>query len=244
MKLLRLSPARLWAACLMFWPVSLYGQIAGARIDGKILSDTGLPVPNAKVSYYRAPRLVKDQRGRWVIAVNEPYVSSNAASASDGRFGISGLPDGVYSLCIDAAGYLPTCGWSGPVNLTVSAKVAVVVPDVRLTRAALLTFRVSDPGRLLPSEDRMNRPLVVGVMNEYGTFYAAERVASAGAGATFELRIPYSRQLQIWVQSWKFKLAGADGGVIDSKGARIPLRVEQGTASKAFDITISGEIGK
>lgn len=73
------------------------GQVVfrrGATIEGRVVDDTGAPVPNARITAYRNAPLVRDS-------------SSSAVSKADGTFVVGGLePDTGYLLSADASGYV------------------------------------------------------------------------------------------------------------------------------------------
>jgi hypothetical protein len=149
-------------------------QAASGAIYGAVLSEDGQPLPNATVIYSRLPRLQQEATGRWVETPNQAHVNSKVISAANGRFAITGLPDGTYILCVDAPGFLRSCDASAWSTVEIGKGMAQNIPDVRLVKAAVLKFRVNDPAHLLPADDRISRPLVLGFTNEDGAFFPGD----------------------------------------------------------------------
>jgi hypothetical protein len=58
------------------------------------------------------------------------------------------------------------------------------------------------------------------------------------------VRVPYSRPIQIWVQSWRYSLTDGKGAPLDGRGTGVALRVDPNTLPDTFTVTITGEIAK
>src|SRR5437588_12189012 len=81
-------------------------QSFNAHIHGKVVDESGKPIPSARIQYQRLPHIRKDARGRWQEAPGEPHVSSGASTDAVGAYAAALLPAGSYVLCASAPGYL------------------------------------------------------------------------------------------------------------------------------------------
>jgi hypothetical protein len=107
-----------------------------------------------------------------------------------------------------------------------------------------VTIRINDPYRLMGPANRVTSTLATGVRDQWENFHPAHQTASDGAGHTLQVDVPYGVPLNLWIQSWRFLLAGPNSAPINNWGTRIPFQVVAGAAAPDFTFTITGEVAR
>lgn len=232
------NPQRVCAAVLLAVGCA-FAQPKSGAIQGFVAVEDGAPLPGALVLYSRVTPLVEIGTS-YRPAPGEAFVRRTVSADANGRFSVSDLPAGEYLLCaeVPSGPYLNPCRWSFAYRTTVSPG-SVATPTVVLKKGTLLKVRVNDPAGLLPSvKEDVSRPLqlIVGVVFGEGAFLRAKNTAVHGAGRDYEMSVPVSTALKLWVFSRHVMLADSKGAAIDNAGAKIPF---QATAGQDHVVTLN-----
>jgi Carboxypeptidase regulatory-like domain len=118
-------------------------------IRGRVVAaDTGTPIRGCNVMLVTARPEIRDETGPWGI----PDDHRSARTNEDGRFEFDGLPEGTYRLSawpdpangryVAPSGGIPGFSLGKVLNLANDQKLEA--PDIRLTRAGVLSGRVVD----------------------------------------------------------------------------------------------------
>jgi hypothetical protein len=219
-----------------------------AGLKGHIVDQGGHPVPNAAVRYIRQPVYAAAKtHGNSIantLAPGESALHASTHADASGAFHAAALPPGDYLLCAHAAGYLDSCKW----GLALSAK-AVGSAETRdltaitLTQAASVLVQVNDPLGLLPKrlDPTGDNGLILGIMTPGGAFFGAQPSLLSG-GRTYQLSLPFGRQMFIWVFSHSFTLVDAKGNQLPAAGSKIPIQVPAGSQTIQITIQVRGKV--
>ena len=192
------------------WPQSTPGVI-----QGTVLSADGKPIPRANLYYGRtAPA-----KGKAAGTVLPPVLSAKAGL--DGRFTLSNLPPGGWTVCAEAAGYLNPCHWSTAPAFTVGAGQAVSNAAIRLDQAYALRIHIDDPLGLLANEGKAAGAfLQIGVHAPSGAFQRARLAARNNAGRDYTVAIPLHAAAKLFVSGGAFQL-NDDAGLPLARGGKL-----------------------
>lgn len=105
--------------------------LRGARVEGRIVDETGSPVAAADVALRREDAAVHER---------SPEALPKTVSGDDGRFGLSALPYGWLELHASANGIA-----AHPRRFEVAASTTIDLGDVVLDRGEPLEVQVTDP---------------------------------------------------------------------------------------------------
>jgi hypothetical protein len=159
-----------------------------------------------------------------------PEASGRVASAANGSFTISGLPDGTYELCASpkSGPYLDPCNWSPEIP---RAQIAQGKPatGVRLVldKGMSLQVRINDPVKLLetlPGPNKSAPHVLVGVFTERHTFQPLGLTGKDATGRDHQTTIPMDRDVSLHVFGRDVVVTDARGAAIDLAGTTIPLK--------------------
>lgn len=216
-----------------------FGQTE-AGFGAQLLDPGGQPVPQARITYTRVPRVEQTAPGKFRPAPGEAQVSASASPQSDGSVNVAALPSGRYLICADAPGYLGTCEWSGSFAIVISRGASLNAGEIRLTKGALVQVIVNDPQHLLPPDNPMTNPLVVGVLDDFDAFHGARQVSAAGTSRTLQVLAPFGREMRLWLHSWKVLVADASGQALDNRGPNGSFVVPAGQPGPTFVVNVTG----
>ena len=220
------------------WPQSTPGVI-----QGTVLSADGKPIPRANLYYGRtAPA-----KGKAAGTVLPPVLSAKAGL--DGRFTLSNLPPGGWTVCAEAAGYLNPCHWSTAPAFTVGAGQAVSNAAIRLDQAYALRIHIDDPLGLLANEGKAAGAfLQIGVHAPSGAFQRAHLAAKKGTVREYAVAIPLRAAAKLFVSGGAFQLNDDAGSKVAGNGRMTQVTAPDlnragGAAPPAISFTITG-LGK
>jgi hypothetical protein len=209
---------------------SLAGSVRGA--DGSIIAGV--------VTASREPGLVVSRLAR---------TSASTAILPDGTFQFPPLADGAYRICVQAPGtaWLNSCEWGQDGNIaSVSAskqpsgKVSIV-----LRKGALVTVRVNDPSQVLGGHEGKTpgAHLLIGVNTDSRFFREATITSKQAASRTYQVLIPFDRNVNLSVASALFQLKDETSRALPPFGNLIPVFVASGQAARTVVLNVGGIAG-
>jgi len=160
-------------------------------------------------------------------------------TTSSGVFQVDGLPNGEYTLCVQAPSttWLNPCEWSATrLTVAVSAGQRAVNKAIILKRAAVVSIRVDDPGKLLSQNEGkvQGAHLLIGVRSDKSVFHAASVTANGSAGRSYAVKIPFDAKVDLVVASSFFRINDAAGLPLSINGAAATLLVPSGQTLPAL----------
>lgn len=202
-------------AAVLACAATAWTQTAPGAIQGTILSADGKPLPRATLYYGRTGRA----KGKAAASVLPPVLSVKAGL--DGRFTLSNLPPGGWTVCVEAAGHLNPCHWSTAPAFTVSAGQTISNTVVRLDAAYTLHIRVRDPQGLMANEGKAaGAVLQIGVHAPSGAFQRAVLADRSPDGRGYTVAIPLRAAAKLFVSGGAFQL-NDDAGLPLSKSGKL-----------------------
>jgi len=217
-------------------------QSSNAHIQGKVVDESGKPIPSARILYQRLPYIRKDAHGRWHEAPGEPHVSSAASTDAVGAYAANLLPAGNYALCASAPGYLTSCDWGASHRATIADGQQLDFGVITLARAATVTIRLVDPLHLVPSVSRIDPLLSLGILDAGRGYHPARLVTSDSASHTYQADVPYSAPVNVWFSSYVYSIADASGKALDNSRTMFAFQVATGAAPPVFTIQVTGKL--
>jgi hypothetical protein len=228
------------AAICMGTVVIGYGQTGTGSIAGTIQSTDGKPVARAAVRI----SLLNSA----VLGGAAPF-NAVAATGADGKFAMSGVPAGTYTVCPVArdAGLLPPCLWGTEPVATVVAGQTANVAAIEMKVGVDLYLRVNDPaGTRAALEGKVaGADLMASVVSAKGTTMPVNKTGSDGGGHDHHLTVPADVDLTLVVYSKAFALTDGNGAAIDAdKGLSQKVNIPSGTKQKMVVVNLVGDTGK
>lgn len=195
-------PFALITFCLL--PALLPAQTTGG-ISGTVADDTGTPVANAMVSamFHGAP------------SGGQFPPTYHAKTGSDGKFALTGLAAGIYTLCAAnaSAGLLDPCLWKAvPTTVTVTASAQAAPVSLVAARGVQINIQVNDPQGLLAASGAVD-DIMIGTKGASAAspFLGAHLLSKNSTGKTVSLLVPPSQSVGIFVSSQLFQLGDSQG---------------------------------
>jgi hypothetical protein len=219
---------------VLFSPTQLFSQTGDGQIQGTILASDGQPVPRASVTAQR-------QR-----STGEAPFRASAFTGTDGSFVVSGVPPGVYRVCIQVPGttFLNPCTWSvAPPSATVTSGQTSSVGTIQLETGYLVKARLNDSGRLLQSDEGRvpGARVQVGVWTPNGFFLPLRVRTRSATSRDLELPVPFGASVELSASSSFYDLANENNARIDTnQGARIPIQAVPGTQPGIHTFHLTG----
>jgi hypothetical protein len=207
----------------------------------------GVPIPGAQVTYRRLFRAVANSQNQPVPATGEAVKSGAISVDSSGGTALTGLPSGSYAICGSVPGlpYVDPCKWSGGPIVTVVAN-ATTGYTLTLIRGVFINIRINDPTHQLPQvKDGPLRAgkLIVGVRFGNGAYQGAQNTGVDADGRDYQIVVPASMPLQLWLFSRDIALKDAYGKTINSAGTTIPFQAAADQDQK-FTFTVTGPLAQ
>ena len=216
-------------------PVRLLAQIGGSngQIQGAIVSPDGQPVSRASVTaqLQQSPGTAPFRAGGF--------------TETDGSFVVSGVPPGVYRVCIQAPGtrLLNPCTWSSPPSVTVEVGQTVVLGKLQLETGYLIQVRLGDAGRLLQSDEGRvpGARVQFGVWTPNGFFLPMRVRTRSAASRELELPVPFGASVELSARSRFYDLTDENNTQVDAnQGARIPIQAAPDTPPRIHTFHLTG----
>ncbi|MGH9720606.1 MAG: carboxypeptidase-like regulatory domain-containing protein [Bryobacteraceae bacterium] len=213
-------------------------------LSGTIVDESGRPVAGAKLSYTKVAEYFRDQSGR--LAVKDLGFGGEVMVGADGRFTLSNLPRGNYSLC--AWGTRPnqvgSCEWHGLPVVTLAPGQNIGNLTRILREGAILTLRVADPlGRILVPDSNgkilvPSRRFFIGATSESGFYRRAEVISRTPSQHVFQLRIPKQGAARLFIDS-ELTVTDGVGNQLETK-RRTTRQITPGASDQVtFDLRVN-----
>jgi hypothetical protein len=189
-------------------PVTALTQAASGTgvMSGTVLDEAGRPVPTARLGYSKLAEYSQDDDGQFFV--RDPGFSRLITVGTDGRFVLSGLPAGRYSVCALAiqADQLGSCDWGGGAALELAPGQRIDNYIRRIWEGTVLSLRVSDPNRRIALPDSASnltreRRFFIGASVDSGLYRRAELVSTTGTEHMFRLTVPRRWRVRLFIDS-------------------------------------------
>ncbi len=226
-------------AAALFLAGAAAGQESGTSgsVSGVVVDHEGKPVAGIVLMLSRA--VADPERPNPGVYL--------ATSAADGSFTLAAVVEGEYSLCAsdDSGRYLNPCAWTGPVAVKLAAGESRKDVQFQVEPGVELKIDVDDPTQALASRAGVDAPantILIGA----GTprlYLPAERGADTGNTRHFKVRIPYDRDVNLFIGSPTLALADAKGNKLNKGGAVVVVKAPRGQAAPApVAVTATGPL--
>jgi hypothetical protein len=205
------------------------------RINGTVQTSSGKPVANARVSINVRPVSP---------GVAFAVFNTTVATAADGTFSATAMPDGTYAVCPIPRDSitLPPCLWTNEPRVTVVNGQTVTVPKIQLQPSADLYVRVNDlKGNYAATLGKApGASLMLAVHAPGGMLIPIPTTASDSAGFDAHLPIPPGTTVSVVVFSSYFSLTDSNGAAISkSTGLQFPVLIPASTAQYKTVINVN-----
>jgi hypothetical protein len=224
-------------------PGVLSAQTTGG-ITGTLSDDSGASVANAMVSV--------TLRGAANGGKFTPTL--NVKTGSDGKFALTGLAAGTYTLCAPnaSAGLLDPCLWkTSPTTVSVAASAQPATVALVAARGVQVNIQVNDPQGLLAANGAVD-DVMIGTKGVSGgsPFLSASLLSRNGAGKTVSLLVPPSQGVGLLVSSLSFQLGDSQGNAYSTPSVLTNITAPAlgsstgATATPVLTVNILGPAGK
>ena len=223
----------LWMAFGQTVPSNAVSAPKGGVASGTLRGEDGTVVSNVSLLLVRT---TGSSRGPRQFA---------AVVDSMGGFSIEGLPDGIYTACIQFRqnDWLNPCVWGGRPVAEISSRQRISKLDIVLKRAAKLSIRVNDPNGLFlaPEAKSAGANLLIGVGGDNGMFFPAAVDSQDAVSRTYSVVVPFGRIIRLVLNSSYFKLTDASGGTVPTGATHLmQVAVPAGQVPPPVNLTIVG----
>lgn len=221
----------------------LEAQVVGGRIQGVVVSELGVAVGDARVTYRQSDTAhASPSRNPFGFRSQPPIVRGGIVETDEsGAFEIVNLESGKYFLCAEfspKAPYLDGCSWGQPVTSVVLDSGAVTNVNITAKQASVLEVRVDDPSGLVKASP-IGGNMTVGVFSDENRwFYGARPSDRVGQSVTFSLRIPRDHLLRLSVDSSNLDYELRDDPTRDPSSVR--FSAPESGIPLTYDIRIIG----
>ena len=189
-------------------------QTGAGSVSGKLVTESGQPLPAVKAGYRRAVLVVADSQHHNHPAPGEAVVSGSVTTGADRTFTIPSLPSGSYSLCLDNPPdlYVDHCAWnlSGAI-FTVVAGANTALKPVTIIAGVRIHFLITDPQGLLPTAGPAEPAAHVGVRSSQGAYRPAAVASRSGAVTELVVTVPHNQPVSSWLFSRTVKFNDSTG---------------------------------
>jgi hypothetical protein len=228
---------------------------ATASISGKLVPDLiNTPIPMAYVTATKS---------------GLPPFAQTVRAAANASFQFSRLPSGIYTICVNATGFLNPCEWNLPtlvVNVGTGQSMAGNNLTIKLGTAAKL--RIQDSSSLLSQKTKDGRTpyILAGVWTGVAAnallptilptllptaavrppslptqFHPVHPTGADRAGANFEVTVPRNTSLNFHITSGDLLLANSQGlPLVSNLEQQLFQYTLSDTNPKSFSYTIIG----
>ncbi len=223
--------AALWMGCIGVAP----GQSTdpGASVAGTVVDEGGKPLSGVRVMLTRASLNAGEAN---------PGVF-HAVTGADGAYSVTSMPPGDYSLCAsdDSGQYLNPCSWKGAIRVPLAASESKTGVQVVLEPGAEVDVDVADPGKNLFGGGKAGptHKMVIGFAAAH-IFVPAIAGADTDSAKHFSVRVPYDRDVRVFVGSPTLRLADAKGNAMKKGGDSIVIRIPKGQAKTSIAVSVTG----
>jgi len=216
------------------------GSIAGIVVD-----DQGVPAAGSRVRY-DTPGRMSGPNG--LLVPNPSYVFGSVTAGIDGKFSISGLPPGAYTLCASGAmqSQLSQCQWvNSGTHVTLAQGQVVTGVVCEVAEGTVFVFTVTDAnGKIRDLADQAGAgrgiPLTganFGIGGFVGSRYVgATLVSNSGGIRTYTLAVPKGASLAPYVGT-ALTVTDASGNAITTGSARASVPAN-GASQVAFSFVV------
>ena len=189
---------------------------ATGRINGTVQTSAGKPVANARVSINVRPTSP---------GVAFTVFNATVATAIDGTFSATAVPDGTYAVCPIPRDSitLPPCLWAPEPRVTVANGQTAAVPTIQLQPSADLYVRVNDlKGNYAAALGKVpGAGLMLAVHVPSGMLIPIPSTESDSTGFDAHLPVPPATTVTLVVFSSYFSLTDINGAAISKSGSPV-----------------------
>lgn len=228
-------------ACTTVGPVTSVAQapqslIASGLISGTIRGADGSLISSGAVSASRIPDAI--------TLPKSARTAATVAITSAGTFQMPPLVYGVYQICTQTSGaWLSDCEWGTGTTTRAFLSVGQASTNVNiaLRKGALITVRVEDPGQLfLASAAKSTSGLLLGVSTDSFAFRRAALVGQDAGGRTYQLLVPFDRQIRVSATSSLFQVGDAIGLPLATSGIGIQVLAASNQPLPTVTLRVTG----
>lgn len=226
------SLERISAVLVTAWMVAAAPAAAqNGSIAGIVVDDQGVPAAGSRVRY-DTPGRMPGPKG--LLVPDPSYVFGSVTAGMDGKFLISGLPPGAYTLCASGAtqSQLSQCQWvNGGTHVTLAQGQAATGAVCQVAEGTVFVFTVTDTnGKIRDLADQAGSgpriPLTganFGLGGFVGSRYVgATLVSNSGGIRTYTITVPKGASLAPYVGT-ALTVTDASGVAITTGSARAPV---------------------
>jgi hypothetical protein len=189
-------------------------QTATGSVSGRLMTESGQPLPGATAVYRKDMKYVADGHYHLVPALGERAVTATVTTHPDGTFTAANLPVGNYSLCLDSPpdGYIDHCDWNlDGAHFTVVAGTNTVMKPVTIISGVRIHFMISDPQGALPTTAKIEPTATIGVVTPRGAYRPAAVKSRSGAVTELVVTVPHTQPVSTSIFSRTLKFSDSLG---------------------------------
>jgi hypothetical protein len=179
-----------------------------------------------------------------VLKTVAPMASGRAEAGKDGKFTISNLTSGTYTVCAAVTGrvYMDPCAWS-PVPVTVAVTAGQPVTGYRLivTKGEPVQVRLNDPGSALGAVAQPNQPaphVQLGFFTARGLFEPMVETSKDATGHNLQGFIPPNTPVPLYVGGKGVQIADSTGKTLNPSGTSITVSQPKGSSPLVVTLAV------
>lgn len=161
------------------------------------------------------------------------------ASVTDtnGHVSFSGLPFGVYSVCVEPQNqiFVDPCQWAPPATTHLTSQTASDTVNLTVQKGIPVEIRIDDPEGLLSSPGGYG--LLVGVVTPVGPLHLRP-VAQDSGGKNYSIIAPLTVAASIQVSAGGLQVVDSTGSPVNFSGSAVAFNLGLADTSKFFRFTL------
>ena len=169
----------------------------------------------------------------------------HTSAGADGRFTISNLAPGTYSLCalVKTGGYLNPCAWSAALpTLNIAAGRAITGYRLVLKTGAVVQVRLNDSGGVLSpiaAPSGIKPHVLVGVVTARKLIEPFALLSKDAAGRNLQGTIPLNKPVVLEIAGKGVQISNQAGASLNPNGSTLSIQQPSGAPPQTVTFNIT-----